>query len=56
MTHWETVKNTEVYQTAVHGIAKNWTQLSDETARYNLHLTLFPGLQCKDSVFICIAK
>ena len=56
VTHWETVKDKEVYQTAVHGIAKNWTQLSDETARYNLHLTLFPGLQCKDSVFICIAK
>ena len=26
---WETVKDREIWCTAVHGVAKNWTQLSD---------------------------
>ena len=56
LTHWETLKDREAYQAGVPGVAKNRTQISDETTRYNLHLTLFPGLQCKDSVFVCIAK
>ena len=26
---WETVKDREIWCAAVHGVAKNWTQLSD---------------------------
>ena len=26
---WETVKDTEAWCAAVHGVTKNWTQLSD---------------------------
>lgn len=56
LTHWETVRGREAYEAGVHEAAKNWTQISDETTGYSLRLTLFPGLQRKDSVFVCIAK
>ena len=26
--HWEMVKNREAWHAAVHGVAKNWTQLN----------------------------
>lgn len=56
LTHWETVRGREAYEAGVHEAAKNWTQISDETTGYSLRLKLFPGLQRKDSVFVCIAK
>ena len=56
LTHWETVRGREAYEAGVHEAAKNWTQISDETTGYSLRLTLFSGLQRKDSVFVCIAK
>ena len=27
--HWEMVKNREAWHAAVHGVAKNWTQLNN---------------------------
>ena len=29
---WEIVKNREAWRAAVHGVAKNWTWLSDDLA------------------------
>ena len=50
------MRGREAYEAGVHEAAKNWTQISDETTGYSLRLTLFSGLQRKDSVFVCIAK
>ena len=42
----ETVKVREAWCAAVHGVTKNWTQLSDWTIKYNSSSWIVQTLQC----------
>ena len=35
---WDIVKNREAWRAAVHGVANNWTQLSERTTNSRKHI------------------
>ena len=45
---WDITRNREVWHVAIHGVTKNWTQLSDFTYTVVLGKTLESSLDSKE--------